>query len=102
MATINDMYKETSSKLKGVIQLRELVANTHDISLDDKTFEFLDKFEGEASSEVKKVEERINKIEDTYKQLAAYLVENPKDFTIEVFFEHFNKLCASIVVNFIY
>ena len=101
IAAINDMFKETSTKLKGVLQLRDLVVNAHNLAENDKTFEFLDKFEADVKEAVKNSEEKIQKIDETYKELAVYFVENPKDFTIEVFFEIFIKFCTALAVRLI-
>jgi len=92
------MFKETNNKLRGITNLKEVVSNEESLDPMDKTKEFLDKFQKDAESLVRKVDERIKKIEDTYKDLAIYFVENPKDFTIEIFFEHFNKFCAQVIV----
>ncbi len=98
IGTINDMYKEANNKLKGVISLRELISGEN-IPEGDKTIEFLDSFEEDAKESMKKAEERIQKIEDTYKELTTSLVENPRDFTVEVMFEIFTKFCKAVVVR---
>lgn len=100
MGSINDMFKEVNTKFKGVLALKEIVNDKGDqLDPDDKTKEFLEKFEEEIRSAVKKAEDRLQQIEEEYKALAAYFVESPRDFTIEVLFDIFSKFSKHLKVR---
>jgi hypothetical protein len=100
---INDSFKDINLKFKAVNELndkiKEIEEEANKNEEEDGTREFLSTFYDEAKLEIQKVDEKIKNIEEKFKEVASFYGENPKDVTIENFFETFTKLNKDITVS---
>lgn len=99
---INDSFKDLNSKFKAVSELNDKLKEIEEEAIkneeEDGTREFLSTFFDDAKKEIQAVDEKIKKIEERFKEVVTFYGENPKDLTIEVFFEIFTKLNRDITV----
>lgn len=102
---INDSFKDLNMKFKAVNELndkiKEIEEEAKNNEEEDGTREFLSKFYSDAKMEIQKVDEKIKSIEEKFKEVVSFYGENPKDVTIEQFFDTFSKLNKDITVSYL-
>ena len=102
LQSIKDGFKDVSTKFNAVNKLEELLPSIEEAAAEngetDGTQEFLAEIIGESKKEISKVEQRLNLLEEKYKELVGYLGENLKDLSMETFFDIFMKFNKDLVV----
>jgi hypothetical protein len=100
MQSITDSFKDLNNRYKVVCNLHDRITKGEEkLEEDDKSEIFFDSFFDNARRAVMMVEEKIKSIEDKYKDLIAYFGDTPKDFSMDVLIETFNKFNKDLTVN---